>query len=47
MVPFPSSPEPIVTIPPVQAAFGRSGGNTLVAQGVPIMVLFEIGVGYG
>jgi hypothetical protein len=36
MVPFPSSPEPIVTIPPVQAASGRSGGNTSVAQGVPI-----------
>jgi hypothetical protein len=47
MVPFPSSLEPIVTIPPVQAASGRSGGNTSVAQGVPIMVPFEIGVGYG
>jgi hypothetical protein len=45
-VPFPSSPEPIVTIPPVQAASGRSGGNTSVAQGVPIMVPFE-SVGYG
>jgi hypothetical protein len=47
MVPFPSSLEPIVTIPPVQAASGRSGGNTLVAQGVPIMVLFETSIGYG
>jgi hypothetical protein len=47
MVPFPSSPKPIVTIPPVQAASGRSGGNTSVAQGIPFMVLFETGVGYG
>jgi hypothetical protein len=47
MVPFPSSLEPIVTIPPVQAASGRSGGNTSVAQGIPFMVLFEIGIGYG
>jgi hypothetical protein len=47
MVPFPSSPEPIVTIPPVQAASGRFGGNTSIAQGVPIMVPFETGVGYG
>jgi hypothetical protein len=47
MVPFPSSLEPIVTISPVQAASGRSGGNTSVAQGVPIMVPFETGVGYG
>jgi hypothetical protein len=47
MVPFPSSSEPIVTVPPVQAASGRSGGNTSVAQGVPIMVPFETGVGYG
>jgi hypothetical protein len=47
MVPFPSSPEPIVTIPPVQAASGQSGGNTSVAQGVPIMVPFETGVWYG
>jgi hypothetical protein len=44
---FPSSPEPIVTIPPVQAASGRSGGNTSVAQGVPIMLPFETSVGYG
>jgi hypothetical protein len=47
MVHFPSSPEPIVTIPPIQAASGRSGGNTLVAQGIPFMVPFETGVGYG
>jgi hypothetical protein len=47
MVPYPSSLEPIVTIPPVQAASGRSGGNTLVAQGIPIMVPFEIGTTYG
>jgi hypothetical protein len=47
MVPFPSSPEPIITIPPVQAASGRSGVNTSVAQGIPIMVSFEIDVGYG
>jgi hypothetical protein len=47
MVPFPSSPEPIVTIPPVQAASGRSSGNTSVAQRIPFMVLFETGVGYG
>jgi hypothetical protein len=44
MVPFPSSLEPIVTIPPVEAASSRFGGNTLVAQGIPIMVPFEIGV---
>jgi hypothetical protein len=47
MVPFPSSPEPIVTNPPVQAASGRSGGNTLVDQGIPITVSFETGIGYG
>jgi hypothetical protein len=47
MVPFPSSLEPIVTIPPVEAASSRFGGNTLVAQGIPIMVPFEIGVWYG
>jgi hypothetical protein len=47
MVAFPSSPEPIVTIPPVQAASGRSGGNTSVAQGIPFMVPFETGIGYG
>jgi hypothetical protein len=47
MVPYPSFPEPIVTIPPVQAASGRSGGNTLVAQGIPIMVPFETGTAYG
>jgi hypothetical protein len=47
MVPFPSSPEPIVTIPPVQAFSGRSSGNTSIAQGVPIMVPFETDVGYG
>jgi hypothetical protein len=47
MVLFPSSSEPIVTIPPVQATSGRSGGNTLVAQGIPFMVPFETGVGYG
>jgi hypothetical protein len=47
MVTFPSSPEPIVTIPPIEAAYGRSGGNTSVAQGVPIMVPFVTGIGYG
>jgi hypothetical protein len=47
MVHFPSSPEPIVTIPLVQAASGQSSGNTSVAQGIPIMVPFEIGIGYG
>jgi hypothetical protein len=47
MVPFPSSLEPIVAIPPVQAASGRFGGNISVAQGVPNMVSFETGVGYG
>jgi hypothetical protein len=47
MVPFPSSLEPIVTIPPVHAASGRSCGNTSIAQGIPIMVPFETGVGYG
>jgi hypothetical protein len=47
MVPFPSSLEPIVAIAPVQAASGRSGGNISVSQGVPIMVPFETGVGYG
>jgi hypothetical protein len=47
MVSFPSSPEPIVTIPPVQAAFARSGGNTSVAQGIPFMIRFETGIGYG
>jgi hypothetical protein len=47
MVPFPSSPESIVTIPPVQATSGRSGGNTSVAQGIPFMVPFETGIGYG
>jgi hypothetical protein len=43
MLPYPSSPEPIITIPPIQAASGRSGGNTSVAQGIPIMVSFEMG----
>jgi hypothetical protein len=47
MVPFPLSPEPIVAIPPVQAASGRSCGNTSVAQGILFMVPFETGVGYG
>jgi hypothetical protein len=47
MVSFPSSPEPIVTIPPVQAVSSRSCGNTSVAQGIPIMAPFETGVGYG
>jgi hypothetical protein len=47
MVPFPSSLEPIVTISHVQPVSGRSGGNTLVAQGIPIMVPFETGIGYG
>jgi hypothetical protein len=47
MVPFSSSSEPIVTIPPVQAASGRSGGNTSVAQGIPIMVPFETCTRYG
>jgi hypothetical protein len=47
MVLFSSSPEPIVTIPPVQAASGRSGGNTSVAHGIPIMVPFETGNVYG
>jgi hypothetical protein len=47
MLPFPSSLEPIVTTPPVQATFGRSDGNTSVAQGIPIMVPFETGIGYG
>jgi hypothetical protein len=47
MVPFPSSPKPIVTIPPVQAASGRTSGNYPVAQGILIMVPFEIDIGYG
>jgi hypothetical protein len=47
MVPFPSSPEPIVTILPVQVACGRSGGNTSIAQGITIIVPFETGIGYG
>jgi hypothetical protein len=47
MVPFPSSPEPIVTISPIQAASGRSGGNTSGAQDIPFMVPFETSVGYG
>jgi hypothetical protein len=47
MVPVLSSPEPIVTIPPVQATSSRSGGNTSVAQGIPIMVPFETGIMYG
>jgi hypothetical protein len=46
MVLYPSSPESIVTIPPVQGASGRSGGNTSVAQGIPIMVPFEMGTAY-
>jgi hypothetical protein len=47
MVPFPSSLEPIVTIPPVQAAYGRFGGNISVAQGIPFMVPFETDIDYG
>jgi hypothetical protein len=47
ILPFPSSPESIVTIPPVQAASSWSGGNTSVAQGIPFMVPFETYVGYG
>jgi hypothetical protein len=47
MMPFPSSPELIVTIPPIQSASGRSGGNTSVAQGILIMVPFETCIGYG
>jgi hypothetical protein len=47
MVPFPSSPKPIVTIPPVQSASGRAGGNTLVAHCIPIMVPIETCIGYG
>jgi hypothetical protein len=47
MVPYPSSPKTIVIIPPIQVASGRSGGNTLVAQGIPIMVPFETGTTYG
>jgi hypothetical protein len=46
MVPYPTSPKPIVIIPPIQAASGRSGGNTSVAQGIPIMVPFETGIRY-
>jgi hypothetical protein len=46
MVLYPSSPESVVTIPPVQGASGRSGGNTLVSQGIPIMVPFETGTAY-
>jgi hypothetical protein len=45
MVPFPSSSKPIVTIPPVQAASGRTGGNTLVAHCIPIMVPIETCIG--
>jgi hypothetical protein len=47
MMSFPSSPKPIVTIPPIKAASGRSGGNTSVAQGIPITVPFETSVGCG
>jgi hypothetical protein len=47
MVPYPSSLEPIITIPLVQAASSRSGGNTLVAQDIPNLVSFETGTAYG
>ena len=54
MVPCPSSPKPLATFPPVQAAYGRSGEipgvstpYATVAHGSPIMVPFGTGTAYG